>query len=1041
MNRELIENAFSGFIKDEQLFNTINEYLNVISNNRKNNTNFKCNLLICASDENKGIIFASKLAKILKNNDLANSFSCVGSNEDILYIDDVTVIDDYLSDVIDKNILKRIIDTNSIVFFVTSYDKYLEYKKDNEAYYKAFIKEAHIKEYSVDDIIGGCHFLLNRERESKKLDFDDSLFIKLDKYIATVYPRAILKDEAFVLDLIDRLTINSYKSDTPNLINDSCIPYYHEQGLYDDCKKDLLNSFIFSNKIDKILNLVNDNEKIRDLKLDSIKPNFNLHITCNKYADALLFGKLYASLLYSKKLEIINSKQVKELDDLDKCDLKDVHGLVLVSNVSDESKLASLIDEYKNLVWLVYSDKEFEHELKYLFNGIYNLDDHDLDSSYKYVEQFYKSKGLQVNDVDELVKQVNEACDVYKAKEVIERNIVSNITGDLLKEVDIKSEVIEPKKLEAKEESNTDEFAEVLKKEAELTEGYFSVEDNDSERNVILLAMSTLPNGISVNSYIYKDDIKGKYVSQLEPVVKSLAESLHKENKHIDSIYVLNTDRTINGYSETSYNKDETNKQYTAFDYFKERCDGFVGEIKGITLTEGKTGSAVYEFVNSITKDNKKVNLYIDIHGGPRDTFAAVNAVMMLVKEIDNIELKDILSVRYTKGDMVATEVISAIKEYDVFDFVSGMKEFLSFGKSNGLVEFNEKSGNANEKLVKAMNNISDSIVLSQMADFEDRLKNMHKVLDKASEENGYFETVKSLIKRNYVVNYGDKEVNLLEAGDDLLAQIKWCLDKNLLTQALVLVEAKSAVYMNKHGLLQFVAPKNNNKQHKKNKDDYDVSDFLNDLVINSLCTPESNIYQGYGKGEDKEMVDVNIGYFRLYKKDFNGIRAKSFDDAIDKIKNLGKGLTLKEAQKYHNIIVEYTDYNVEYYCTTYKSRVKTRYEITPRVLPVKDTKLLNKEEFVEDYYICLYLYKSLKSFRNAVAHALEYGEKREQYSAKEIKFWVLLYMEMLNKLANKQQDYLNKPIAEKVEVVKETLDYDPNKEASEEFIKKYLKV
>ena len=109
--------------------------------------------------------------------------------------------------------------------------------------------------------------------------------------------------------------------------------------------------------------------------------------------------------------------------------------------------------------------------------------------------------------------------------------------------------------------------------------------------------------------------------------------------------------------------------------------------------------------------------------------------------------------------------------------------------------------------------------------------------------------------------------------------------------------------------------------------------------------------------------------------------------------------------------------------------------------MPVKETRLLNREDFVEDYYICLYLFKSLKSFRNAVAHALDY-KKREKYSAKEIKFWVQLYMEQLNKLVHYDKNYLNKPkvVEKKTEVVNEKKEFDdPNAEANEDYLNKLM--
>lgn len=1024
MNKDIINEVFAGYVQDEALFNTINEYINLVENNKNENNSFKTNLLICAENEDNGLIFASKLAKIFKNNNLAKSFSCVNSDEDILYLDDVTVVDDFIGDV-NKNTLDKINDSSSIVLLFTNKDKLVEYKKNSELYYKTFSKEVILKEYDIKDIIGGCHFLLEKLRNENKIEYDDSLYIELDKYINTVYPRAILKGEAFVLDLIDRLTKNSYKSEKPNVFTLDCIPFYHEQGLYEECKSDLENSFIYCDQIENILLEVNDEKKVKDLNLDTIKANFNLCLKSNDYKDALSFSRLYASLLYSKELNIVNSKQVKELDEdeLVNTNLDDVHGVILLKDVKDESTVAKLIDRHNDIVFVLYANNELQNELKYLFKYKHDLDSHNLDTSRKYVENFYRSKGIEADDIEDVIEAVNKSSNIKEAKAIVEKDIVKRVTSEVI------SEKPDVKKEDVKQEVNFNDFDEVLKKEKELADTFNGIKDDSNEKNVVLLAMSTLTR-ISVSGYICKEDetIKGKYVSQLEPTVKALAEKLGRENKVIDSIYSVNTLATINDKVRTDFNNEKVEKEYIAFEYFKERCKGFTRNIEGITLNDGDTGSAVYEFVNRINNDKVKTNLYIVINGGPRDTFAAIDAPMMLVKEMDNIELKDILNVRFK--DKEPTIVLSALNEYGVFDFVSGMKEFLSFGRSNGLVEFNNKNEKPNEELVKAINGISDSISLSQMDDFEERLKNINSVIDKTTGENGYYDTVQSLIRRNYIVNYGGQDVDMLEHPDDLLAQIKWCLDKNLLTQALVLVETKSAVYMNKHGLLQFKKQENNS---------YKVSDYLNDIVINSICNPESAIYIAYGNDSDKEIAnDVNIGYFRTYVKDFNGIKTNDFDDAIRQIKNLEKGLTLIQAQKFYEVY-NYIPRNSEYYCTVYKkNKVGTRYYCESKVLPIKETKLLNREDFVEDYYICLYLFKSLKSFRNAVAHALDY-EKRVQYSANEIKFWVQLYMEQLNKLVHYKENYLDKPIIEKkAEIVEEKKEYDdPDAEANLESLKK----
>lgn len=69
------------------------------------------------------------------------------------------------------------------------------------------------------------------------------------------------------------------------------------------------------------------------------------------------------------------------------------------------------------------------------------------------------------------------------------------------------------------------------------------------------------------------------------------------------------------------------------------------------------------------------MNLYVDIHGGFRDTATVLNAVLMLINNINNIELKDVYSVKYSKPK----GIIKSVKgTSNIYDFVGGMQEFLS---------------------------------------------------------------------------------------------------------------------------------------------------------------------------------------------------------------------------------------------------------------------------------------------------------------------------------------------------------------------------
>lgn len=300
-----------------------------------------------------------------------------------------------------------------------------------------------------------------------------------------------------------------------------------------------------------------------------------------------------------------------------------------------------------------------------------------------------------------------------------------------------------------------------------------------------------------------------------------LAEVLSKEDKKIDYIYVLNSWQTenkkvfvSNDESKNIYYSNEY-KEYTAFEYFKERCASLVDteNIINISLEKVKdkveVSQALYDFTNQLielTKDST-INLYVDIHGGLRDSFTVVDSVLMLMKNMYNVNLVDMYSVKQ-KDVKTGYEVVSVKNEYTIYDFVGGMHEFLSFGRSNGLIKYVEEEmekesddselHEKNQALVDAINMFSDGISLNQAGLFSDRLSELAGKVNGVSYKKN-FGIVKQLISNNYVA-YIDKieNKNGEQSQYDLLgieknylpAQLKWCLDKDLLQQTLTLIES-----------------------------------------------------------------------------------------------------------------------------------------------------------------------------------------------------------------------------------------------------------
>lgn len=573
------------------------------------------------------------------------------------------------------------------------------------------------------------------------------------------------------------------------------------------------------------------------------------------------------------------------------------------------------------------------------------------------------------------------------------------------------------------------DFLKVQEKENQLHELVKDIKSNPNEKNVLLLAMSTLPGKKGVTRYFEKNSsVDGNYLSQLEPVPKMLAEVLSKEDKKIDYIYVLNSWQTenkkvfvSNDESKNIYYSNEY-KEYTAFEYFKERCASLIDSenIINISLEKVKdkveVSQALYDFTNQLielTKDST-INLYVDIHGGLRDSFTVVDSVLMLMKNMYNVNLVDMYSVKQ-KNVKTGYEVVSVKNEYTIYDFVGGMHEFLSFGRSNGLIKYVEEEmekesddselHEKNQALVDAINMFSDGISLNQAGLFSDRLSELAGKVNGVSYKKN-FGIVKQLISNNYVA-YIDKieNKNGEQSRYDLLgieknylpAQLKWCLDKDLLQQTLTLIESVMIEFLISEGIVSY----------PECIEDY--KDAFDDWVNLSLFEYGSNRTRIMKcNGEECEMHPGQpMSYFKEYTEFF----CRMDNDLAEqgKSKNEIENEILRRIYNHRNRSIdpkkyylkcEYSDYRD---CQNGIRAGNMRYERFD--IPLVE-RLRNNSDYVNEFYKLLFIHRGLKMYRNKVSHAN--AEESIRLSKDDLRRWIELYIEVLDKLMRDAKELLN---------------------------------
>lgn len=611
----------------------------------------------------------------------------------------------------------------------------------------------------------------------------------------------------------------------------------------------------------------------------------------------------------------------------------------------------------------------------------------------------------------------------YKVEIIDSRNRVTTKTGS-----------INVKEVEKQVEEKLDpimhpDFLKVQEKENQLHELVKDIKSNPNEKNVLLLAMSTLPGKKGVTRYFEKkSSVDGNYLSQLEPVPKMLAELLSKEGKKLDYIYVLNSWQTenkkvfvSNDESKNIYYSNEY-KEYTAFEYFNERCTSLIDSenIINISLEKVKdkveVSQALYDFTNQLielTKDST-INLYVDIHGGLRDSFTVVDSVLMLMQNMYNVNLVDMYSVKQ-KDVKTGYEVVSVKNEYTIYDFVGGMHEFLSFGRSNGLIKYVEEEmekesddselHEKNQALVDAINMFSDGISLNQAGLFSDRLSELAGKVNGVSYKKN-FGIVKQLISNNYVA-YIDKieNKNGEQSRYDLLgieknylpAQLKWCLDKDLLQQTLTLIESVMIEFLISEGIVSY----------PECIEDY--KDAFDDWVNLSLFEYGSNRTRIMKcNGEECEMHPGQpMSYFKEYTEFFCRMDNDLAEQGKSKIEIENE--ILRRIYNHRNRSINPNEYylkcedSVYRYCQYGIRAGRMRYEKFD--IPLVE-RLRNNSDYVNEFYKLLFIHRGLKMYRNKVSHAN--AEESIRLSKDDLRRWIELYIEVLDKLMRDAKELLN---------------------------------
>lgn len=325
-------------------------------------------------------------------------------------------------------------------------------------------------------------------------------------------------------------------------------------------------------------------------------------------------------------------------------------------------------------------------------------------------------------------------------------------------------------------------------------------------KNVLLLALSTFYQTMKTSYFIYDDKLyTGIY--QLDPIPKMLCDKLAKKGEYIDYVFLLDSTESDEKPIHPEVTDDEVpeNDPFRHYrfigsplEFFKHRTRKYVSPnnpdeekylcfiTDKIDPSDGITAAAekIREF--------RDVNLYIDIHGGLRYVSIAMEAIASLLNN-ENVKSMEVYTVEFSKSAPKEKPTpIHKDTTHELFSFVSGINEFINFGRADSLEKYLKSR---DSQLTKAIKEMADGISVCNIGKLENGVKALQEYYKTDLSEDNYLKIFRETIR--------DEFDSLLNENAGALEMIEWCEKKGHFQAALTMIESKMPALVFKPGYLK----------------------------------------------------------------------------------------------------------------------------------------------------------------------------------------------------------------------------------------------
>ena len=323
-------------------------------------------------------------------------------------------------------------------------------------------------------------------------------------------------------------------------------------------------------------------------------------------------------------------------------------------------------------------------------------------------------------------------------------------------------------------------------------------------------------------------EIKREQVYDLLDIIKKLNEKINRLNEEIERCTHATENAVKQFVKKYLYEKYKNACKVQSPD--NNRFKALYGNISDagtqsdlfdvIPLDDGKEYDAIPEIAGKFSQLGSNVNLYIDMQGGRRNETFIINAVINMLK-VRNINVVKSFATDYDNENVI-NEIKDITLTNNIYDMVSGMDAFLRYGRGDNFKEYyakyrvlkniGEDTELPEDCIVNDIEQISEAISMCDVETLPEKIRTIYNHITNYKEAQGKDPLFATLVEDIYN-EYTKLRLAWGAIPDNILAIIRWCVEKGLIQQALTLCEAKIPDIFVKKGIIYYAQESDSNTE------------------------------------------------------------------------------------------------------------------------------------------------------------------------------------------------------------------------------------